>query len=156
MISLDFTSVLVFFAFLVFVQLFKRTFFDKVAAMLAERKTALQQAQEEADSAVARYLELEITHEATMQEAHMQAKAIVSNAQQLSKKQLESGLLSARESLEAEFSRYVDGLHQEKHALLQEVLKEKQVLLPLLEQRLVPQSVASTPVGSSKQQGDSY
>lgn len=156
MISLDFTSILVFLAFLVFVQLFKHAFFDKVAAMLAERKTALQQAQEEADSAVARFLELEITHEATMQEAHMQAKSIVSAAQQLSKKQLESGLLSARESLEVEFSRYVEGLHQEKHALLQEVLKEKQTLLPLLEQQLVPSLAASVSTHSSKQQGDSY
>jgi F0F1-type ATP synthase membrane subunit b/b' len=149
MISLDFTSVLVFLAFLVFVQLFKRAFFDKVASSLAERKSALQQAQEEADSAVARFLELEITYEATMQEAHMQAKALVSNAQQESKKQLESRLLAARESLETEFSRYVDVLHQEKHALLQQVLQDKQSLLPLLEQQLVP-SVAVT--HSSKQQ----
>jgi len=149
MISIDFTLLLVFLAFLVFVQLFKRAFFDKIAALQAERLLAVQQAQEEADSAVARYLELETTYEATLQEAHMQAKLTVGQAKQEAKKQFESTISSTRQSLEAELSTHVSALQANKRVLLEDLLVEKQQFLPLLEQQLVPSPSYSQQQGAS-------
>ena len=143
MISLDFTLVLVFIAFLVFVQLFKRAFFDKIADLEAQRLLAVKQAQAEADSAVARFFELEIAYEATLQEAHMQAKSIVSTAKKETKKQLESTILNTRQSLENELSTHISALQANKQSLLEELLGEKQRFLPLLEQQLVPSSTYS-------------
>ncbi|MCS6267669.1 MAG: hypothetical protein H2174_08905 [Vampirovibrio sp.] len=149
MISIDFTLLLVFLAFLVFVQLFKRAFFDKIAALQAERLLAVQQAQEGADSAVARCLELETTYEATLQEAHRQAKLTVGQAKQKAKKQFESTISSTRQSLESELLIHVSALQANKRVLLEDLLVEKEQFLPLLEQQLVPSSSYSQQQGAS-------
>jgi F0F1-type ATP synthase membrane subunit b/b' len=143
MISLDFTMVLVFLAFLVFVQLLKRQFFDKIAALLQERESTIQQAQTEADSAIARYNEIETTYRATLQEAHLQAKLTVTNAQLTGKKSLESALLSTRQTLESELVTHVVSLQAKKQTLLTQLLEEKQVFLPLIEAQLLPSPTLS-------------
>jgi F0F1-type ATP synthase membrane subunit b/b' len=138
MISIDFTLFLVFFAFLIFVQLFKAAFFDKISALRAQRLLAIKQAEEEADSAIVRYLELEATYETTLQEANAQAKLIVAQSQQAAKKQHELTILTTRQALEADLSAHIASLQADKEALLAALLLEKPQFLPLLEEKLLP------------------
>ena len=74
----------------------------------------------------------------SMQEAHMQAKQTVYQAQEEAKKKYEATLIETRASLEEEFKIHVEKLASEKDNLLYQILQEKKFLLPLLEQTLIP------------------
>lgn len=149
MIALNFTAVVVFLSFWLFVLLLKKLFFDPLQATLRQRETVMTQDKRQADEALAEYFTLAAKVEAERESMRQQALARIQSARQQIRQQAEDQLQQYRHQTLAQLVQQQQQLDTSRQTVQGELQEQTEQMTRLLLEQLLPTAAVSSASGSA-------
>lgn len=132
MLSFNFTAIIVFLSFLVFMFLMKAIFFDPLARIRQEREAKLEADRQAAKAALLQQDKLQLDYEESLKQARRQAQEVVNSLRQQAKKSAADTLANAREEARNELDKRLQDLAQWREETYQQLGNERRQLVEII------------------------
>jgi len=132
MLTFNFTFVIVFLSFLVFMTLMKAVFFDPIAKIRKEREAKLDADKQAAKTAALQLEKLQTEYDESIKQARRQAQDVVNQLRVEAKKSAADTMATAREEARTHLDAKLGELSQWREETYQQLGSERQQLVQII------------------------